>query len=233
MRVISFCADGIREAAKKGFYDWATEQDADIICVQDLRAAESALGAARFNPDGYFSYFFDAIDADSDWKTSWRTTGETARTADRVAPGGRSLYPGCAPAAPAPAREGGQLAYPWASAPDAHGRIAVVDSGNNRVQVFSSEGIFIKSWGTYGEAEGEFDNPCDIFIGPAGQVIVTDSGNDRFQEFTDQGLFTSYGGGPGLEPGQFLNPNGVSIDSKGNLYIVDTDNHRVQVFSSQ
>src|SRR5512139_966049 len=63
MRVISFCADGIREAAKKGFYDWATEQDADIICVQDLRAAESALGAARYNPDGYFSYFFDAIDA--------------------------------------------------------------------------------------------------------------------------------------------------------------------------
>ena len=32
MRVISFCADGIREAAAKGFYDWAVDQDADIIC---------------------------------------------------------------------------------------------------------------------------------------------------------------------------------------------------------
>ena len=62
MRVISFCADGIREAAAKGFYDWAVDQDADIICVQDLRAPESGLGAAKYNPDGYFSYFFDAID---------------------------------------------------------------------------------------------------------------------------------------------------------------------------
>jgi exodeoxyribonuclease-3 len=63
MRVISFCAEGIREAARKGFYDWAMEQDADIICVQDLRAAESALGAATYNPEGYFAYFFDAIDS--------------------------------------------------------------------------------------------------------------------------------------------------------------------------
>ena len=54
MRVISFCADGIREAAAKGFYDWAVDQDADIICVQDLRAPESGLGAAKYNPDGYF-----------------------------------------------------------------------------------------------------------------------------------------------------------------------------------
>jgi exodeoxyribonuclease III len=63
MRIISFCADGIREAAKQGFYAWALEQDADIICVQDLRAAESALGADVYNPEGYFAYFFDAIDA--------------------------------------------------------------------------------------------------------------------------------------------------------------------------
>jgi len=62
MRVISFCADGIREAARRGFYDWALEQDADIICVQDLRAAESQLGADRFNPPGYFAYFFDSIE---------------------------------------------------------------------------------------------------------------------------------------------------------------------------
>lgn len=65
MRVISFCADGIREASKKGFFDWALEQDADIICVQDLRAPESALGSRVFNPDGYYSYFFDSIDGNS------------------------------------------------------------------------------------------------------------------------------------------------------------------------
>jgi exodeoxyribonuclease-3 len=62
MRVISFCADGIREAARKGFFAWALEQDADIICVQDLRASESQLGGRACNPDGYFSFFHDSIE---------------------------------------------------------------------------------------------------------------------------------------------------------------------------
>jgi len=61
MRVISFCADGIKQAAKKGFYDWVLEQDADIICVQDLRAWEGQLRGDEFFPDGYFSFFFDAV----------------------------------------------------------------------------------------------------------------------------------------------------------------------------
>lgn len=65
MRVISFCSDGLREAAKKGFFEWALEQDADIICVQDLRAPESALGSRTYNPDGYFSYYLDSIEGKS------------------------------------------------------------------------------------------------------------------------------------------------------------------------
>ena len=52
MRVISFCADGLREAESKGFFEWALRQDPDIICVQDLRLSERKLGAARYNPEG-------------------------------------------------------------------------------------------------------------------------------------------------------------------------------------
>lgn len=62
MRVISFCADGLREAARKGFFAWAVEQDADIICVQDLRAAEAQLLSPDLNPDGYFTYVWDSIE---------------------------------------------------------------------------------------------------------------------------------------------------------------------------
>ena len=40
MRIISFSADGIRDAAKNGLYDWLSEQDADFICIQDLRCSE-------------------------------------------------------------------------------------------------------------------------------------------------------------------------------------------------
>ncbi|MFT6310569.1 MAG: exodeoxyribonuclease-3 [Porticoccus sp.] len=60
MRVISFCADGIKTAAENGFYDWVSQQDADFICIQDLRAQEYELQADLFHPQGYFGYFFDS-----------------------------------------------------------------------------------------------------------------------------------------------------------------------------
>lgn len=63
MRIISFCADGIEQAAKLGFYDWVLEQDADFICIQDLKAQEYDLRDDIFFPAGYNPYFFDAVDA--------------------------------------------------------------------------------------------------------------------------------------------------------------------------
>ncbi len=60
MRIISLCVDGIHQAAARGLYDWIEEQDADIICLQDLRALEYELDDAVFHPEGYFSYFFDS-----------------------------------------------------------------------------------------------------------------------------------------------------------------------------
>ncbi len=63
MRIISFCAEGIEKAAQAGFYDWVLGQDADIICVQDLRAQEYDLQDDTYFPDGYFPYFFDSPDS--------------------------------------------------------------------------------------------------------------------------------------------------------------------------
>ncbi len=65
MRIISFCADGIREAAEKGFYDWVLEQDADFICVQNLKAQEYDLRDDVFFPAGYNPYFFDSVEKDT------------------------------------------------------------------------------------------------------------------------------------------------------------------------
>ncbi|MFL0811149.1 MAG: exodeoxyribonuclease III [Agarilytica sp.] len=60
MRVVSLCVDGIHQAAQRGLYDWLLEQDADIICLQDLRALEYELDHEVFHPEGYYSYFFDS-----------------------------------------------------------------------------------------------------------------------------------------------------------------------------
>lgn len=61
MRIISFSADGLREAAKRGFYDWLSRQDADFICIQDIRCSEYDLQDDVFFPSDYNAYFFDDV----------------------------------------------------------------------------------------------------------------------------------------------------------------------------
>ena len=59
MRVISFCADGIVQAADRGFYDWMQNQDADVICIQDIQTEEHKLRDDKYFPSRYNAYFFD------------------------------------------------------------------------------------------------------------------------------------------------------------------------------
>lgn len=62
MRIINFSADGIDAAAKLGFFDWLKNQDADVICIQDIRTQEHKLHDDHFFPEGYFPYFLDHSD---------------------------------------------------------------------------------------------------------------------------------------------------------------------------
>ncbi len=60
MRVISLSVDGIVQSAQRGLYDWLANQDADLICLQDLRARERDMEKPEYQLDGYFAYFFDS-----------------------------------------------------------------------------------------------------------------------------------------------------------------------------
>jgi len=57
MRVITFNLNGIRSAVSKGFLPWLAAQDADFICVQELKAQAADLTAPMRTPDGYHGYF--------------------------------------------------------------------------------------------------------------------------------------------------------------------------------
>jgi len=59
-RVISLNANGIRAAARKGFFDWLAGQDADVVCIQETKAQEHQLTDDVFRPAGYHSYYEDA-----------------------------------------------------------------------------------------------------------------------------------------------------------------------------
>ncbi len=57
MRIISLNLNGIRSAASKGFFPWMQQQQADIICVQELKAQAADMTQDMFMPDGYHGYF--------------------------------------------------------------------------------------------------------------------------------------------------------------------------------
>lgn len=60
MKVINVQVDGLEAAVKDGFYDWIREHDADVVCIQNLKAKEYQLSDDIVYPDGYNAYFFDA-----------------------------------------------------------------------------------------------------------------------------------------------------------------------------
>lgn len=60
MQITSFNCNGIRSAARKGFFNWMAMQSPDVLCLQETKAHETQLSDPVFCPDNYHSYFFDA-----------------------------------------------------------------------------------------------------------------------------------------------------------------------------
>ena len=57
MQIITLNLNGIRAAAKKGFFLWLAQQTADVVCVQELKAQLPDLSAEMQAPDDYHGYF--------------------------------------------------------------------------------------------------------------------------------------------------------------------------------
>lgn len=60
MRIITFNANGLRAAERKGFFNWLRQQNADIVCIQETKAQAAQLQAAAFSPPGFHCYYHDA-----------------------------------------------------------------------------------------------------------------------------------------------------------------------------
>ncbi len=60
LRIISLNLNGIRSATTKGFLDWLPAQDADLVCVQELKAQAGDMSEAMRAPAGYEGWFHHA-----------------------------------------------------------------------------------------------------------------------------------------------------------------------------
>jgi uncharacterized protein (TIGR03663 family) len=132
--------------------------------------------------------------------------------------------------APAP---GGSFNEPWGIAVGPDGSVYVADTWNNRIQKFTADGKFLKTWG-YGISQTDdpfgFYGPRAVAVDAQGHVLVTDTGNKRIVVFDTEGNYITKFGGTGLGPGQFDEPVGIAADSAGQVFVADTWNQRIQVF---
>lgn len=91
--------------------------------------------------------------------------------------------------------------------------------GNTRVMKFSSEGRFLKSWGTAGKAPGEFNLPHAIVVDASGRVLVGDRENNRIQIFDRDGKL--------LEAWPGFAPYGLAFNNEGVLFVATGREHDV------
>jgi hypothetical protein len=134
---------------------------------------------------------------------------------------------------------------------DVHGRIAVgangdvyvSDSGDSRVEVFTSEGRFVRQFGTPGVGNGQFTTTFDVAVDSAGNVYVLDGQQPGVvQKFSPTGKFVwRIGGVASSDPDLADHLHLVSLDTHGRLVMVsddtghviyvDRDGHKVDSFA--
>ena len=66
---------------------------------------------------------------------------------------------------------------------DSDNLMYVTELKNHRVSVFTCEGKFLTSFGSWGSGPGQFDRPCGIAIDENKVVYISDTSNHRLQYF--------------------------------------------------
>ena len=153
----------------------------------------------------------------------------------------------------------GVMVTPHGIAVDKQGNVWVADfSGNkdgtkgHQVHKFSPKGEKLLSLGMAGKpgnADGQFNQPNAVVVGPDGSIYVAD-GHDaqgmitpnavaegikrgatsRISKFSSDGKFIKSWGSIGVKHGEFRTPHALKFDSRGRLWVADRGNHRIEIY---
>ncbi|MDA3788886.1 MAG: 6-bladed beta-propeller [Desulfobacula sp.] len=124
----------------------------------------------------------------------------------------------------------GKLHYPTNIFVGKDGSIIVSDSLNFRVQVFSSNGTFQRTFGSAGDNPGYFTRPKGVASDSEGNIYVVDNLFDNIQIFDKQNRLLMAFGNHGKNSGEFWMPTGIFIDKNDRIYVADSYNKRIQIF---
>jgi DNA-binding beta-propeller fold protein YncE len=135
-------------------------------------------------------------------------------------------------------REGravGDLAFPRSVAVNSHGEVYVSEYGVvERVQQFAPFGTnFIKSFGTGGMGNGQFNRAEGLGVDSRDHLFVADSCNHRVQVFDRGGNYLAQFGKAGAGKGEMSYPYDVRVDATGLRFVCEFGNSRIQIFDPQ
>ena len=110
--------------------------------------------------------------------------------------------------------------------------LLVTDSGNSCVVTYTSDGHYVRKFGTPGSGRGQLNKPFSLATDSNGFIIVTDTYNYRVSIFDKYGNFIHSFGSRGSANGKFNSAVGIALSPNGGIYVSDTDNKRIQIFSN-
>jgi exodeoxyribonuclease III len=61
MKIVTYNVNGIRAAIGKGFFNWLSETNADVVCLQEIKAMPEQIPLLDFELLGYSAYWFPAM----------------------------------------------------------------------------------------------------------------------------------------------------------------------------
>ncbi len=108
-------------------------------------------------------------------------------------------------------------------------QLYVTDTLNSRIQIFSGQGEYIRSFGRRGLYLGDLPRPKGVAVDRDGNIYVVESYYDYLLVFNRQGELLLPIGGTGYGIGQFYLPSGVWVENNY-VYVADTFNGRVMIF---
>lgn len=113
----------------------------------------------------------------------------------------------------------GQFAGPRDAKVSAAGEIFVSDGNNQRIQVFSHEGRFLRMFGSKGNGPGQLLRAHALDFDARGWLFVADVDNSRIAVYDSSGKFLYAWGRAGKGRGLFQAPHGLGVDPDGNIIV--------------
>ena len=125
----------------------------------------------------------------------------------------------------------GMFNSPYGVAVSDRDEIVVADRHNHRVQVFDSNGTFLRSFGHKGVNAGEVKHPVGIAIDKGRNIFILEWDTTRVRMFSWEGRNLGSFGSQEIVDNQLHHPWGLSLDSTGNVIVAGTGNQLIKIFT--